>query len=168
LRPAHQVDRAYRRRHEAFAKEEIGVGHALLLAKLQPAEQEQALSACFREDWNGGQGKPSASCSLSAISTSGLNKTFAHSERRAILKDRSQRQPRRRSLCRLPQAHRRKRAALRRYCRGRLHRSGLLPVQAGRIRSADHHSQAEAGTNFIGLRTGHNRHRQRQRCLAPK
>jgi ParB family chromosome partitioning protein len=24
---------------------------------LQPAEQEQALSACFREDWNGGQGK---------------------------------------------------------------------------------------------------------------
>ena len=32
---------------EAFAKDEIGVGHALLLAKLQPAEQEQALSACF-------------------------------------------------------------------------------------------------------------------------
>lgn len=42
---------------EAFAKEDIGVGHALLLAKLQSAEQEQALSACFREDWNGGQGK---------------------------------------------------------------------------------------------------------------
>jgi len=42
---------------EAFAKDEIGVGHALLLAKLQPAEHEQALSACFREDWNGGQGK---------------------------------------------------------------------------------------------------------------
>ena len=42
---------------EAFAKDEIGVGHALLLAKLQPAEQEQALSACFREDWNDGQGK---------------------------------------------------------------------------------------------------------------
>jgi len=42
---------------EAFGKDEIGVGHALLLAKLQPAEQEQALSACFREDWNGGQGK---------------------------------------------------------------------------------------------------------------
>jgi ParB family chromosome partitioning protein len=41
---------------EAFAKDEIGVGHALLLAKLQPAEQEQALSACFREDWNGGHG----------------------------------------------------------------------------------------------------------------
>jgi ParB family chromosome partitioning protein len=42
---------------EAFAKDEIGVGHALLLAKLQPAEQEEALAACFREDWNGGQGK---------------------------------------------------------------------------------------------------------------
>ena len=39
---------------EAFYKEEIGVGHALLLAKLQPAEQEQALAACFREDWRGG------------------------------------------------------------------------------------------------------------------
>ena len=39
---------------EAFYKDEIGVGHALLLAKLQPAEQEQALAACFREDWGGG------------------------------------------------------------------------------------------------------------------
>ncbi len=42
---------------EAFYKDEIGVGHALLLAKLQPAEQEQALAACFREDWGGGSGK---------------------------------------------------------------------------------------------------------------
>ena len=39
---------------EAFYKEEIGVGHALLLAKLQSAEQEHALAACFREDWGGG------------------------------------------------------------------------------------------------------------------
>jgi ParB family chromosome partitioning protein len=39
---------------EAFYKDEIGVGHALLLSKLQPAEQEQALSACFRDDWGGG------------------------------------------------------------------------------------------------------------------
>jgi ParB family chromosome partitioning protein len=30
--------------------------HALLLAKLQPDQQEQALSACFKENWsNGGQ-----------------------------------------------------------------------------------------------------------------
>jgi len=42
---------------EAFAKDEIGIGHALLLAKLQPAEQEQALVACFRSDWNGNQSK---------------------------------------------------------------------------------------------------------------
>jgi ParB family chromosome partitioning protein len=43
---------------EAFYKDEIGVGHALLLAKLQLAEQEQALAACFREDWgNGSKGK---------------------------------------------------------------------------------------------------------------
>ena len=37
---------------DAFYAEEIGVGHALLLAKLQ-SEQQQALAACFREDWSG-------------------------------------------------------------------------------------------------------------------
>jgi ParB family chromosome partitioning protein len=42
---------------EAFYREEIGVGHALLLAKLQPAQQEQALANCFREDWGGCSGK---------------------------------------------------------------------------------------------------------------
>jgi ParB family chromosome partitioning protein len=42
---------------EAFAKDEIGIGHALLLAKLHPAEQEQALAACFRSDWNGSADK---------------------------------------------------------------------------------------------------------------
>jgi ParB family chromosome partitioning protein len=41
---------------EAFYREDIGVGHALLLAKLQSDQQEQALGACFKEDWsNGGQ-----------------------------------------------------------------------------------------------------------------
>lgn len=39
---------------DAFYREEIGVGHALLLAKLQPGQQEQALSACFKEDWSAG------------------------------------------------------------------------------------------------------------------
>lgn len=38
---------------DAFYKNEIGVGHALLLAKLQPMQQEQALPLCFREDWSG-------------------------------------------------------------------------------------------------------------------
>jgi ParB family transcriptional regulator, chromosome partitioning protein len=38
---------------EAFYRDEIGVGHALLLAKLPGNQQEQALAACFREDWNG-------------------------------------------------------------------------------------------------------------------
>jgi ParB family chromosome partitioning protein len=43
---------------EAFYADEIGVGHALLLAKLQPAQQEQALVNCFREEWgNGGAGR---------------------------------------------------------------------------------------------------------------
>jgi ParB family chromosome partitioning protein len=62
---------------EAFyAEDEIGVSHALLLAKLQPAEQEQALSACFREDWNGGQGKAKRILLPSGIFTSGLSRTF--------------------------------------------------------------------------------------------
>lgn len=39
---------------EAFAKDEIGVGHALLLAKLQPAQQEEALAACYQEQYNNG------------------------------------------------------------------------------------------------------------------
>lgn len=43
---------------EAFVKEEIGLGHALLLAKLQPDEQEQALSACYQEVYgNGGKAR---------------------------------------------------------------------------------------------------------------
>jgi ParB family chromosome partitioning protein len=37
---------------EAFYRDEIGVGHALLLAKLPADQQEPALSACFREDWS--------------------------------------------------------------------------------------------------------------------
>jgi ParB family chromosome partitioning protein len=43
---------------DAFYREEIGVGHALLLAKLQPDQQEQALAACFKEDWSAGGQKP--------------------------------------------------------------------------------------------------------------
>jgi ParB family chromosome partitioning protein len=42
---------------EAFYREKIGVGHALLLAKLQPDKQEQALAACFKEEWSGGDRK---------------------------------------------------------------------------------------------------------------
>src|SRR3984885_13158374 len=38
---------------EAFYREEIGVGHALLLAKLQPDQQEQALADCFKDVWSG-------------------------------------------------------------------------------------------------------------------
>jgi ParB family chromosome partitioning protein len=39
---------------EAFAKDEIGVGHALLLAKLQPEQQEEALAACWQESFASG------------------------------------------------------------------------------------------------------------------
>lgn len=42
---------------EAFAKDEIGVGHALLVAKLPADRQEEALKACFREDWSNGDRK---------------------------------------------------------------------------------------------------------------
>ncbi|MFZ0306028.1 MAG: ParB/RepB/Spo0J family partition protein [Terracidiphilus sp.] len=40
---------------DAFYASAIGVGHALLLAKLPADQQEQALSACFKEAYNGGQ-----------------------------------------------------------------------------------------------------------------
>ena len=39
---------------DVFWKDEIGVGHALLLAKLQFAEQEQALAACYQETYGNG------------------------------------------------------------------------------------------------------------------
>jgi ParB family transcriptional regulator, chromosome partitioning protein len=39
---------------EAFAKDEIGVGHALLLARLQPEQQEEALAACYQEAYTNG------------------------------------------------------------------------------------------------------------------
>ena len=37
---------------EAFYRDEIGVGHALLLAKLPADKQEVALTACFQEEWS--------------------------------------------------------------------------------------------------------------------
>jgi ParB family transcriptional regulator, chromosome partitioning protein len=39
---------------EAFSKDEIGLGHALLLAKLQPAAQQEALPACWQESYTNG------------------------------------------------------------------------------------------------------------------
>ncbi|MGC2162274.1 MAG: ParB/RepB/Spo0J family partition protein [Silvibacterium sp.] len=39
---------------EAFARDEIGLGHALLLAKLQPEQQEEALPACWQESYSNG------------------------------------------------------------------------------------------------------------------
>jgi ParB family chromosome partitioning protein len=39
---------------EAFTKDEIGLGHALLLAKLQSQQQEEALTACWQESYTGG------------------------------------------------------------------------------------------------------------------
>lgn len=39
---------------EAFTKDEIGLGHALLLAKLQSGQQEEALAACWQESYTNG------------------------------------------------------------------------------------------------------------------
>ncbi len=39
---------------EAFSQDEIGLGHALLLAKLQPPQQEEALAACYQEQYTNG------------------------------------------------------------------------------------------------------------------
>jgi len=38
----------------AFYQDHVGVGHALLLAKLPPEQQKPALRACFKEVYNGG------------------------------------------------------------------------------------------------------------------
>ena len=43
---------------DAFYANEIGVGHALLLAKLPADQQEQALSACFKEAYNSERATP--------------------------------------------------------------------------------------------------------------
>jgi ParB family chromosome partitioning protein len=43
---------------DAFYANEIGVGHALLLAKLPSDMQQQALSACFKEVYNGSSQNP--------------------------------------------------------------------------------------------------------------
>ena len=42
---------------EAFYRDEIGVGHALLLARLQSPQQEQALAACHTETYGGNKPK---------------------------------------------------------------------------------------------------------------
>ena len=39
---------------DAFYADQIGVGHALLLAKLPADQQEAALQGCFKEVYNGG------------------------------------------------------------------------------------------------------------------
>jgi len=43
---------------DAFYADEIGVGHAILLAKLPADQQEAALKACFKEVYNNGASKP--------------------------------------------------------------------------------------------------------------
>jgi ParB family chromosome partitioning protein len=43
---------------DAFYADEVGAGHALLLAKLPADQQVQALSACFKEVYNNGASKP--------------------------------------------------------------------------------------------------------------
>jgi ParB family chromosome partitioning protein len=42
---------------EAFYRDEIGVGHALLLARLQPPQQEQALASCYQDAYGSGKTK---------------------------------------------------------------------------------------------------------------
>jgi ParB family chromosome partitioning protein len=40
---------------EAFLADQIGIGHALEIAKLPPSEQQRAFDAAFRTVWNGGK-----------------------------------------------------------------------------------------------------------------
>lgn len=54
---------------EAFYRQEIPVRHAQLLAKLQPIQQEQAFTNCFREECAKPLARESASCYLCGISS---------------------------------------------------------------------------------------------------
>jgi ParB family transcriptional regulator, chromosome partitioning protein len=56
---------------EAFYADAIGVGHALLLAKLPADQQETALKACFKRCTTVAK-SPHASCCPSAIFSAGL------------------------------------------------------------------------------------------------
>jgi len=90
---------------EAFSQDEIGLGHALLLAKLQPVEQGKPSPLAIRSS-TPTAARPSECCSRFGICNSGLNTTFSWS----LLPRRSRKKTPR--LCpswsvpRLPQAHR--------------------------------------------------------------
>ena len=152
---------------EAFYNEEIGVGHALLLAKLQPAQQEQALAACFREDWGGG-----SKSKRILLPVRHLQQWIEHNillilERRAILQDVTRNSTRRPEACRrLPQADRTQQAALCRRAAGRLHRPDLLPAKLDAHVAKTSRRQAEAGTNHHGLRQASRRQRRPSRATS--
>ena len=69
---------------EAFYANEIGVGHALLLAKLPAEQQKAALSACFKEVYNGEQKSHASFASTSHPAILDRNERLACSERRAL------------------------------------------------------------------------------------
>jgi hypothetical protein len=60
---------------EAFTKDEIGLGHALLLAKLQTEQQEEALAACWQESYTNGS-KRNEFCFRSGTFANGSSATF--------------------------------------------------------------------------------------------
>jgi ParB family transcriptional regulator, chromosome partitioning protein len=59
---------------ESFYRDEIGVGHALLLAKLPADKQKEALAACFREDWSARSDRNAKRILLPVRFSSGLSR----------------------------------------------------------------------------------------------
>jgi len=139
---------------EAFTKDEIGLGHALLLAKLQPEQQQEALpfmlSGAFRRRRQT-EAHPPARSPSSAVDRA---QHPARTRFGPVPQRRRRTRFRSRRLCRLPEAHWLQHRALRRHGSraGFLYRSDVLPREAGRARSEDRRHPSEAGANQHRLR----------------
>ena len=98
---------------EAFYADSIGVGHALLLAKLPADQQEQALKACFKEVYANGDKPAKILLPVRNLQFWIATNVLLHPQGcalqqagRAACADRWQ-------LCRLPETHRPQQAAVR-------------------------------------------------------
>src|ERR1035438_3203981 len=158
-------------KYEITSKGVVILGKRLTdyLAKLQPAEQEQALSACFREDWNGGQGKAKRILLPARHLHQWIEQNIL-----LILKDAP-------SSKTDPNVNPAAEACV--DCPKRPGGNALLFADIAEDACTDpacYQSKLDgfvaqtiavkpqAGSNFIGLRTGHNRHRWRQRGPSPQ
>ena len=90
---------------EAFAKDEIGLGHALLLAKIQPEQQREACRIAFRSI-SAATASRNASCCPARHLQQWIERNILLELASAPFPERRRRiGSRRRRLCRLPEAN---------------------------------------------------------------